>query len=287
VLTLYFVQYLHWDKDLSTAVYHAFNSLCYFTPVLGALIADSWLAEKLVQQKMEAIQEKVHLGQPVEGEYLTHLLLSDQMNLEEILASITELLVAGVDTTSNTMAWALYLLARDPEVQERLYPVVPGNACLTVEKEIMVGGYLFPKKTVFHLCHYAVSYDEKVFPEPHAFRPSRWLRADNTQSKNHPFGSIPFGIQACLGDGRSCLDVHSVLHYKRMFGDQQTRPELHLPAYLPLPTKVAVSMTPVDVGCGLHHTLVLLRTESGAQELHGCGCGAGGRLPGHPKAATC
>lgn len=47
---------------------------------------------------MEAIQEKVHLGQPVEGEYLTHLLLSDQMNLEEILASITELLVAGVDT---------------------------------------------------------------------------------------------------------------------------------------------------------------------------------------------
>ncbi|KAG7257614.1 hypothetical protein CRUP_016745 [Coryphaenoides rupestris] len=98
VLTLYFVQYLHWDKDLSTAVYHAFNSLCYFTPVLGALIADSWLAEKLVQQKMEAIQEKVHLGQPVEGEYLTHLLLSDQMNLEEILASITELLVAGVDT---------------------------------------------------------------------------------------------------------------------------------------------------------------------------------------------
>ncbi|KAG7255747.1 hypothetical protein CRUP_013494 [Coryphaenoides rupestris] len=89
------------------------------------------------------------------------------------------------------MAWALYLLARDPEVQERLdqevigvcprgrvptgddiakmpylkaviretlrfeilpslqlYPVVPGNARLTVEKEIMVGGDLFPKKTL-------------------------------------------------------------------------------------------------------------------------------------------
>ncbi|KAG7273968.1 hypothetical protein CRUP_021252 [Coryphaenoides rupestris] len=42
VLTLYFVQYLHWDRDLSTAVYHAFSSLCYFTPVLGAIIADSW-----------------------------------------------------------------------------------------------------------------------------------------------------------------------------------------------------------------------------------------------------
>uniref|UniRef100_A0A8C6U2R8 Solute carrier family 15 member 2 n=1 Tax=Neogobius melanostomus TaxID=47308 RepID=A0A8C6U2R8_9GOBI len=45
VLTLYFVQYLHWDKDLSTAVYHAFSSLCYFTPIMGAIIADSWLGK--------------------------------------------------------------------------------------------------------------------------------------------------------------------------------------------------------------------------------------------------
>ncbi|XP_061923370.1 solute carrier family 15 member 2-like [Entelurus aequoreus] len=45
VLTLYFLSYLHWDQDLSTAVYHAFSSLCYFTPVLGALIADSWLGK--------------------------------------------------------------------------------------------------------------------------------------------------------------------------------------------------------------------------------------------------
>ncbi|XP_040004174.1 solute carrier family 15 member 2 isoform X2 [Xiphias gladius] len=45
VLTLYFLNYLHWDKDLSTAVYHAFSSLCYFTPLLGAIIADSWLGK--------------------------------------------------------------------------------------------------------------------------------------------------------------------------------------------------------------------------------------------------
>ncbi|XP_071775663.2 solute carrier family 15 member 2 [Centroberyx gerrardi] len=45
VLTLYFIRYLHWDNNLSTAVYHAFSSLCYFTPVLGALIADSWLGK--------------------------------------------------------------------------------------------------------------------------------------------------------------------------------------------------------------------------------------------------
>ncbi|MGH0164948.1 UNVERIFIED_CONTAM: hypothetical protein FKN15_048075, partial [Acipenser sinensis] len=45
VLTLYFINFLHWDKDLSTAVYHAFSSLCYFTPLFGALIADSFLGK--------------------------------------------------------------------------------------------------------------------------------------------------------------------------------------------------------------------------------------------------
>eukprot|EP00072_Mus_musculus_P018274 NP_067276.2 solute carrier family 15 member 2 isoform 1 [Mus musculus] len=45
VLTLYFLYFLHWNEDTSTSVYHAFSSLCYFTPILGAAIADSWLGK--------------------------------------------------------------------------------------------------------------------------------------------------------------------------------------------------------------------------------------------------
>ncbi|XP_063285258.1 solute carrier family 15 member 2 [Pelobates fuscus] len=45
VLTLYFLNYLHWDENLSTTVYHAFSGLCYFTPIIGALIADVWLGK--------------------------------------------------------------------------------------------------------------------------------------------------------------------------------------------------------------------------------------------------
>ncbi|KAM9347796.1 solute carrier family 15 member 2 [Symphorus nematophorus] len=45
VLTFYFLSYLKWDENLSTAIYHAFSSLCYFTPILGAIIADSWLGK--------------------------------------------------------------------------------------------------------------------------------------------------------------------------------------------------------------------------------------------------
>lgn len=49
---------------------------------------------------MVAIQENVKKGLPVEGEYLTHLLISEQMSPTEVLGSITELLLAGVDTVS-------------------------------------------------------------------------------------------------------------------------------------------------------------------------------------------
>ncbi|TRY88874.1 hypothetical protein DNTS_016951 [Danionella cerebrum] len=45
VLVLYFRYFLLWDSDLSTSIYHAFVALCYLTPILGAIIADSWLGK--------------------------------------------------------------------------------------------------------------------------------------------------------------------------------------------------------------------------------------------------
>uniref|UniRef100_A0A8C6QL36 Solute carrier family 15 member 1 n=1 Tax=Nannospalax galili TaxID=1026970 RepID=A0A8C6QL36_NANGA len=45
LLVLYFRNFIGWDDDLSTAIYHTFVALCYLTPILGALIADSWLGK--------------------------------------------------------------------------------------------------------------------------------------------------------------------------------------------------------------------------------------------------
>ncbi|XP_056342846.1 solute carrier family 15 member 1 [Oenanthe melanoleuca] len=45
VLTLYFTRFLRWDDNFATAIYHTFVALCYLTPILGAIIADSWLGK--------------------------------------------------------------------------------------------------------------------------------------------------------------------------------------------------------------------------------------------------
>ncbi|XP_053419873.1 solute carrier family 15 member 1 isoform X1 [Nycticebus coucang] len=45
ILILYFTNFMGWNDNLSTAIYHTFVALCYLTPILGALIADSWLGK--------------------------------------------------------------------------------------------------------------------------------------------------------------------------------------------------------------------------------------------------
>ncbi|XP_071394943.1 cytochrome P450 [Centroberyx affinis] len=240
------------------------------------------VAEVLVKQKMEEIQEQVHLGQPLEGAYLTHLLLSEQMTVSEILGSITELLLAGVDTTSNTISWSLYHMAREPEIQEKLYqevisicpgdkvpnsddiakmpylkavvretlrlcPVVPGNARVTVENEIVVGEHLFPKKTLFHLCHYAVSYDERIFSEPYAFLPQRWLRGGDDRYKQHPFGSLPFGfgIRACLG--RRVAELEMYLLLSRLIKHYEVRQDPAGTTVKPITRTLLAPATPINL----------------------------------------
>lgn len=68
-------------------------------------------------------------------------------------------------------------------------------------------------QTLFHLCHYCVSYDENIFPNPHAFQPQRWLRGAEDKTKQHPFGSVPFGfgIRACLGRRVAELEMYLLL----------------------------------------------------------------------------
>ena len=45
VLTLYMRNILGFEEDLATVLYHTFIMLCYFSPILGAIIADNYLGK--------------------------------------------------------------------------------------------------------------------------------------------------------------------------------------------------------------------------------------------------
>ncbi|OCT60935.1 hypothetical protein XELAEV_18046959mg [Xenopus laevis] len=199
-----------------------------------------------VDHRLRQIESQLDKGEQVQGGVLTHLLLSKELDLEEIYANMTEMLLAGVDTTSFTLSWATYLLAKNPSIQEsvyqqivqnlgkdqvptaedvtkipmvravvketlRLFPVLPGNGRVT-QDDLVLDGYLIPKGTQLALCHYSTSYDDKCFPGAEEFKPERWIRSGYLERKEN-FGSIPFGngIRSCIGRRVAELEIHLLL----------------------------------------------------------------------------
>nr|XP_046247033.1 cytochrome P450 27C1 [Scatophagus argus] len=199
-----------------------------------------------VDKRLSEIKSQLEHGEEVKGGLLTHLLITKEMSIEEIYANVTEMLLAGVDTTSFTLSWASYLLARHPHIQQqiftevtrtlgpgtvataddvprlplvrglvketlRLFPVLPGNGRIT-QDDMVVGGYLIPRGTQLALCHYSTSLDEENFPDAFDFRPDRWIRKHSTDRVDN-FGSIPFGygIRSCIGRRIAELEMHLAL----------------------------------------------------------------------------
>ncbi|XP_061671095.1 cytochrome P450 27C1 [Syngnathoides biaculeatus] len=199
-----------------------------------------------IDKRLGEIKAQLERGEEVKGGLLTHMLVTKEMSMEEIYANATEMLLAGVDTTSFTLSWASYLLARHPQIQEqiytevvrtlgprsvavaediprlplirglvketlRLFPVLPGNGRIT-QDDLVVGGYYIPKGTQLALCHYSTSLDEENFSDALDFRPDRWIRKDSSDRVDN-FGSIPFGygIRSCIGRRIAELEMHLVL----------------------------------------------------------------------------
>ncbi|XP_030605690.1 sterol 26-hydroxylase, mitochondrial isoform X1 [Archocentrus centrarchus] len=228
------------------------------------------IAQMLIDRRMAEIEAQVSRGEPAEGMYLTYLLSSDKLSKADVYTSVTELMLGGVDTTSNTLSWALYHLARDSVAQDRLYsevnsvcpnkqeptmddvsrmpflkaviketlrlyPVVPGNGRYISENEVILDNYWFPKKTQFHLCHYAACHDESEFVDAERFLPERWFYSEAPSSRSnrampgfyqhHPYSFIPFGVgvRACVGKRVAEMEMHFAL--SRLMQHYEIQPE--------------------------------------------------------------
>ncbi len=164
----------------------------------------------------------------------------DHDTTDEYLRDVfINVLVAGRDTTSQTLAWCCYHLSKNLEVQNklraelerlghsdapqwkvhvdgalpylnaviketlRLAPPVPVDIKSAINADTLPGsGAQIPAGTIFDWAQWISSRDEANFDEPDRFWPERWLNesAKTPPSNNQPpWMPFQYGPRVCLG----------------------------------------------------------------------------------------
>jgi cytochrome P450 len=138
------------------------------------------------------------------------------MSPQEAASNAVLLLIAGHDSTVNTIAHCVLTLLRNPEsldllrtrpelipraIEEvqRLQSAVQFFPSRSATADVKVGGTVIPAGSVVHLMYGAANRDPKMFHEPSKFDP---LRRDN---QHFGWGS---GIHTCMGGPLARLEVN-------------------------------------------------------------------------------
>jgi cytochrome P450 len=177
-----------------------------------------------------------------EGEDVLAMLLGARhedgspMSPQELRDELMTALVAGHETTASQLAWAFERLAREPVVLRRLQdeldegageeqageeyltgvvneilrhkPVLPYAQVSIVQQPIEIGGVLYPPGVALVANAYLLHHDPAIYPEPHAFRPERFLQEPPGTYTWIPFGG---GRRRCLGASFALLEMKLVL----------------------------------------------------------------------------
>jgi cytochrome P450 len=154
--------------------------------------------------------------------------LSDRELRDELLT----LVLAGHETTANSLAWTLERLLRAPAAYDRLReatragdtdgaeyvdatihegmrvrPVVP-LVMRMVKRPWQLGHYVVPAQTPVAISIVALHHRPDVYPDPEAFRPERFIERKPGTYTWLPFGG---GIRRCLGAELAMAEQRVVL----------------------------------------------------------------------------
>jgi cytochrome P450 len=158
----------------------------------------------------------------------------------DVAGNVLTMLLAGEDTTANTLAWMIYLLSRHPEAlkkakdevkavlggaslpaQDQLAKLAYVDACMNetmrvkpvapiiimqAARECVVAGIRVPKNQLLFLLMRPPANSDKYFRESSLFRPERWLEGDKAGGAAAPSSAkrvaMPFGAGPRLCPGR-------------------------------------------------------------------------------------
>ncbi|KAJ8425129.1 LOW QUALITY PROTEIN: hypothetical protein Cgig2_011095 [Carnegiea gigantea] len=108
----------------------------------------------------------------------------EAMRFTEIITEVLEVLpIAGTDTSSLTMEWAMSLLLNHPQVLDKAKSEIDIQDC-------QIGCFDIPCGTMLLVNAWAIHRDPQLWDEPEVFKPERFQQSSGTadQYKHSPFG---------------------------------------------------------------------------------------------------
>jgi cytochrome P450 len=198
---------------------------------------------------MGIINERRQSGED-KGDLLSMLLLAvdeedgGQMTNKQVRDEVMTLFIAGHETTANTLAWTLYLLAQHPEIEAKLSreldEVLEGRAptmqdlprlrytemvikeamrlyppawIITREviEDVTIGGYEIAKGSIVLMSQYVMHRDARVFAEPERFMPQRFSEGYEERIPRYSYFPFGGGQRVCIGNSFAMMEATLVL----------------------------------------------------------------------------
>lgn len=152
----------------------------------------------------------------------------------QIRDNLMSMLTAGHETTTGELAWAFQLLAHHPQIQERLReelvstgggkeyltatvhetmrrrPVFVFTIPRQVAAPVQIGKWSYPPQVQLAACTYLLHHQPDLYPDPHAFRPERFIGAAAQSRTWLPWGGGP---KHCLGRHFAMAEVKTILRH--------------------------------------------------------------------------
>lgn len=198
---------------------------------------------------LEKVKAEGKLEEYLEQPNLLYSLLSHpKMTPADVDRTLMDLFVAGAESTSNTLTFLWFELAKNQDKQEKLYKEISsmcGNGDVTKEAlanmsylkacmretmriysptspgsyrcfdhDVIVGGYHIPAGTELVLCFQQMCEDPRFFKNPEMFLPERFMRDDSSLTEEYkntnPFATLPFGFgpRSCVGQRFAETEIH-------------------------------------------------------------------------------